>query len=182
MMWTGEYPCDEQGRPISRIEHGNLSDPGQQIGPSLFARFSFSSKPVENGQKVDYPDYYAKMTTYAAILGAPAQALQPGVTAQTAPFIPAEKEGAIFKFIDTATSRAALDAATAKLAVERIAIIGLGGTGSYVLDLIAKVPARFIHLYDGDRYLQHNAFRSPGAISGPELAEKPYKVDHWCGL
>src|SRR5262249_33524723 len=116
VMWTGEYPCDEQGRPISRIEHGNFGDPGQPIAPGLVARFSFSSKPVKNGQKVDYPDYYAKMTTYAAILGVPAQAVDPSATAQTAPFIPADEENAIFKFIDTATSRAALDAATAKLA------------------------------------------------------------------
>ena len=69
-----------------------------------------------------------------------------------------------FNYIDTASSRAEIDVVTAKLAkLKRIAIVGLGGTGSYVLDLVAKTPVWEIHLYDGDAFLQHNAFRSPGA-------------------
>lgn len=35
-----------------------------------------------------------------------------------------------------------------------------------------------IHLYDGDLFLQHNAFRSPGASSGEELGEKLHKTDY----
>ena len=61
---------------------------------------------------------------------------------------------------------------------KKIAIIGLGGTGSYVLDLVAKTPVKEIHLFDGDTFLQHNAFRSPGAPSGEELRAKLPKVTY----
>ena len=62
--------------------------------------------------------------------------------------------------------------------MNRVAIVGVGGTGSYVLDLVAKVPVREIHLFDGDDFLQHNAFRSPGAPSLDELKAIPKKVRH----
>ena len=65
---------------------------------------------------------------------------------------------------------------TRKLALGKVAIVGLGGTGSYVLDLVAKTPVREIHLFDGDVFLQHNAFRSPGAPSIAELRDKPAKA------
>ncbi|MBZ5596504.1 MAG: hypothetical protein LAP39_30045 [Acidobacteriia bacterium] len=66
---------------------------------------------------------------------------------------------------------------TAKLKkLNRIAIAGLGGTGSYILDFVAKTPVWEIHLYDGDDYLQHNAFRAPGAPSLAELQEQTKKA------
>lgn len=43
---------------------------------------------------------------------------------------------------------------------ERVAIVGVGGTGSYILDMVAKTWVREIHLFDSDRFLQYNAFRS----------------------
>jgi hypothetical protein len=80
---------------------------------------------------------------------------------------------------DAPVSRAGIAQITRKLEQERVVIIGLGGTGAYTLDLLAKTPARRIDLYDGDRFLQHNAFRGPGAPSIELLREQPYKVDYW---
>jgi hypothetical protein len=89
----------------------------------------------------------------------------------------------VFKYIDTASTRAEIGAVTAKLAtVKKVAIVGLGGTGSYVLDLVAKTPVREIHLFDGDDFLQHNAFRSPGAPSLEELVAKPKKAAYLKGI
>jgi hypothetical protein len=42
----------------------------------------------------------------------------------------------------------------------------MGGTGSYMLDLISKTPVSEIHIFDGDYFQLHNAFRAPGAASG----------------
>jgi hypothetical protein len=78
-----------------------------------------------------------------------------------------------------ATTRAGIGAATAKLLVDKVAIIGLGGTGSYILDLLAKTPVGEIHLFDGDEFELHNAFRAPGAPAKENLT-KPKKVD-WFG-
>jgi tRNA A37 threonylcarbamoyladenosine dehydratase len=67
----------------------------------------------------------------------------------------------------------------AKFKGQKIAIIGLGGTGGFVLDLISKTPVAEIHLYDGDVFMQHNAFRSPGAASLVQLKELSKKVDYY---
>jgi len=41
------------------------------------------------------------------------------------------------------------------------------------LDFIAKTPVREIRIIDGDEFLQHNAFRAPGAPTLDELRELP---------
>ncbi len=43
---------------------------------------------------------------------------------------------------------------------------------------MAKTPAREIRLFDSDEFLQHNAFRAPGAASLEELRDAPKKVDY----
>ena len=58
----------------------------------------------------------------------------------------------------------------------------MGGTGSYVLDLVAKTPVPEIHLFDGDRLLNHNAFRSPGAPTLAQLGEKQLKVTYFADI
>jgi hypothetical protein len=58
----------------------------------------------------------------------------------------------------------------------KVAIVGLGGTGSYILDLVAKTPVGEIHLFDADRLLTHNAFRAPGAVSVEDLRATPNKA------
>ena len=49
--------------------------------------------------------------------------------------------------------------------MKKVVIVGLGGTGGYLLDLLAKTPIEEIHLYDDDIFGTHNAFRAPGAAS-----------------
>lgn len=169
-MFAGAYPCDKDGTELEKIRHGG----GQQLAENLTTQHSFSSKPVGGG----YKDYYEKMTTYVAILLSHAQAIDPHATAQTFPVITAKENEGVFQYIDTASSRAGINMANKKLALAKVAIIGLGGTGSYVLDLVAKTPVKAIHLFDGDVLLSHNAFRSPGAASVEELQSKPKKVTY----
>ncbi len=125
---------------------------------------TFSAKPKPNDA---YPNYYEQVTTYVAIISGPAQRIDETFSAKTFPVNrPDEDSDEPFNYIDTATSRAEIVEVTKKLKLRKIVILGLGGTGSYVLDLVAKTPVREIHLYDGDTFYQHNAFRSPGAPSG----------------
>ena len=58
-----------------------------------------------------------------------------------------------------------------------VAIVGLGGTGSYVLDLVSKTEVEEIHLYDTDKFERSNAFRAPGAFSPDQVAARSYKVE-----
>jgi hypothetical protein len=80
--------------------------------------------------------------------------------------------------MDTATSRAGIGVVNDKLALDSVAIIGLGGSGSYVLDQVAKTLVKEIHLFDGDIFYSHNAFRAPGAASLEELRAQPHKVTY----
>lgn len=70
-----------------------------------------------------------------------------------------------FKYPDTNSSRAKIESLNIKFRNQKIAIIGLGGTGAYILDLISKTPVEEIHIFDGDKFQLHNAFRAPGATS-----------------
>jgi hypothetical protein len=47
------------------------------------------------------------------------------------------------------------------------------------LDLVSKTPVKEIHLFDPDIFLQHNAFRSPGASSVDELSRVLLKVEYF---
>lgn len=169
-MFAGEYPCHADGQPIERIRNGDNKTP---IGDGIVADFTFSAKPTP---KQSYDNYYDKLSTYAAILSGPASAIDRTVTAKTFPVVREDQLDDIFKYVDTASSRAEITAISHKLATARVAIIGLGGTGSYVLDLVAKTPVREIHLFDGDIFQQHNAFRAPGAARGEDLAARLPKV------
>jgi hypothetical protein len=172
--FVGAHPCDRHGREIIAIKHGTGT---YHLAPDLTAQHTFSNKPAAG-----YPDYHAKMTRYIEIISAPACSLQPGVTARTYKPIPADEEESPFLYIDSASSRAGITAVSAKLSRLKIAIVGLGGTGSYLLDLLAKTPVQEIHLYDGDVFLQHNAFRAPSAASLEELQAKPTKVAYLAAL
>jgi hypothetical protein len=66
-----------------------------------------------------------------------------------------------------------------RLAIRKVGIIGLGGTGGYVLDQVAKTPVEEIHMFDGDEFLQHNAFRAPGAATVQELHERMPKTEYF---
>lgn len=60
------------------------------------------------------------------------------------------------------------------------AICVIPGTGSYIVDLVAKTPVQEIHLFDGDVFGQHNAFRAPGAPGGEDFGAN--KAQYWAGL
>lgn len=172
VMFAGSHPCDSNGKPLGKIKHQSQH---KQISGELSVDHSFSSKPVgSNG----YDDYYHQMTTYIAIIEGPARALDPSATARTRGVVESGEEG-VFNYADTASSRAGITALSDKLADHKVGIIGLGGTGSYVLDSVAKTPVPDIHLFDGDEFLQHNAFRSPGAPTIEELRERPNKAKFW---
>jgi hypothetical protein len=173
-LFSGSTPCDREGRPLHKLINQFMH---QQIAPAVEIDMSFSSKPPQG-----YADYFEKMTTYINLLAGPAQATDPSATAQTYAIVEPGDEPSVFRYLDTASSRAGVTDPSTRLAQPRIAIVGLGGTGSYILDLVAKTPVVEIHLFDGDDFLQHNAFRAPGAASLHQLTARPKKVDHWAAV
>lgn len=168
MSFAGDHPCNKDGVEMEQIRH-NAAD--VKIDDELTVNRSFSAKPPQG-----YADYYEKVTAYVRILEGPAQAIGPEVAARVFPLVQADEEDSVFEYIDTASSRAQISVLTAKFTGQRIGIVGVGGTGSYVLDFVAKTPVREIRVIDDDVFSQHNAFRTPGAASRDELEKRRTKV------
>jgi ThiF family len=169
IFFDGEYPCTWDGCQIEGLRNNSNA---KTLVKGLDIKHEFSARPTES-----FPDYYSKFTNYVNIIAPHAKRLEYGVDARTfPPVLPDDDEPSIFKYIDTASSRANIVAINEKLRTNKVAIVGLGGTGSYVLDFIAKAPIVEIHLFDEDRFLSHNAFRAPGAPSLETLQRQPTKV------
>ena len=88
-----------------------------------------------------------------------------------------------FKIPNTFEARAGIAPVQDRIRSQSIAIIGLGGTGAYVLDLIAKTPVSQIHLLDSDHVDWHNFMRVPGAPTEEEIESRHKgclrKVDYY---
>ena len=173
IYFVGENPCNIDGTIITAIQHDNSP---KNFGGITINR-SFSNKPPQG-----YPNYYEKVKRYADIISAPAKYLDSRVTEKTFKVISDMTNETVFQYIDTNSSRANIDLINAKLAGQKVAIVGLGGTGAYVLDLVSKTPVAEIHLFDGDDFDQHNAFRSPGAASIDDLNKKQMKAEYLSGI
>jgi hypothetical protein len=169
MLFSGEFPCNRDGTHISQLKHES-SD--RKIGEDLMVNHSFSNKP-QNG----YGDYYEKFTSYIRVISSPAKSIDDTVTEKTYK-PPKASIDSVFRYVDTNSSRGEITAISAKLANQHVAIVGLGGTGSYVLDLLAKTPVREICLFDGDIFQNHNAFRAPGAAALEVIQQEPAKTEY----
>lgn len=167
VYFDGDMPCDSKGNPLSAIVNQS-----QNEVHGIPIKHMFSSKPAKG-----YKDYYEKMSTYAAMLAGHAEVIKPGISPKVFR-LPEVEEDSVFTYAETASARAGIGVLTDRLTSEHIAIIGLGGTGSYVLDFVAKTPVSEIRLFDNDEFLQHNAFRAPGAPSIEELRLAPKKVEY----
>lgn len=164
--WSGDHPCHSDGSRIAAFQNPS---PPQDMGHGVRADFTFSAKAA-------YRDYHHQVTTYVGRIVAEACKIEPDATACIFAPIPADDGESVFKYVDTASSRAGIDAVNERTRSKRIGIVGGGGTGAYVLDFVAKTWVAEIHLFDGDVFSQHNAFRTPGAPSLDELAARPQKV------
>ncbi|MFO1237708.1 MAG: ThiF family adenylyltransferase [Alphaproteobacteria bacterium] len=157
VYFAGSVPHGLDGRPIPNLAGGpttillNKTD--------IVVQRSFSNKPTGG-----FPDFFAKIEHYTNVVAGPAM-----VRHDVSPYtgrVDTEVVGeSVFKFHDTMTSRAEIDDLAQKLKNDVVAIIGLGGTGSYLLDFFVKTPVKEIRGFDGDAYHVHNAYRSPGELT-----------------
>ncbi len=170
-FFIGEKPCNSNGTPIKVVV-----GPGRQLTTSLHVDHHLSAKD-------DYSDYYEKVSRYISIITNQAKAIDESVTAKTYMFVEQDPEiKSVFNYIDTNSSRAEINLISEKLTGQKIGIIGLGGTGSYILDFVTKTPVDEIHLFDSDVFLQHNAFRAPGAIQKERFNEHLKKAVYFADI
>lgn len=172
VWWTGDYPCLRDGSPIAQIENEHNV---QTLFGDFTVKHRFSNKP----DGIEYfADHHSKMVHYISHLQNQAKAIDATADARTRRVIETQEGESVFRYADTASVRAEIAAVSSRLAVAKVAVVGVGGTGAYVVDQVSKTPVAEIHLFDGDDFLQHNAFRCPGAATLEEISKRMPKTEY----
>lgn len=168
VFFAGSVPFSLDGQPIPNLAGGPTT---LALGKTdVVVQRSFSNKP-QGG----FPNFFEKIEHYTRVIAGPAMAKY-GADPLTFAADMEPPAGSVFKFHDTLTSRAEIGDLAALFKEDVIAIIGLGGTGSYVLDFLVKTPVKEIRAFDGDGYHVHNAFRSPGRLGETDLGKSKAEI------
>ena len=171
IWFAGSVPYGLDGKPIPNLGGGPQSLALGETSKDIIVQRRFSNKPKGTGK---FSDFFDKIISYTTIISGPAMELH-NVDPYTFRSVQVMSES-VFKFHDTLTSRAEITDLAANFSNDTIAVIGLGGTGAYLLDLLVKTPVREIRAFDFDSYKVHNAYRSPGRIHEHELGQPKANV------
>lgn len=170
IFFAAPRPFGLDGQVVRGLGGGEATLSLSDSCADIIVRQSFSHKHKEGGLLRDYVDHFEKIESYVAMVCGPAMA-RFGVTPYTFREYEEETSNSVFKLRDTLTSRAEISDLAKLFEQDVIAVIGLGGSGGYVLDFIVKTPVREIRGFDPDNFFVHNAFRSPGYLDMEEGAE-----------
>ncbi len=168
IWFAGEEPRDERGAPLGSASVRDIGD-GDKVS------FMLSFKPPGGS----YASLYEKVRTYTSILSTPARGIDPTLTATPGAAFQVVEDGLPLVYRDTNTTRAGLTVLNTVFRGHRIAIVGVGGSGSYILDQVAKTWVDCIDLFDGDVFENHNAFRAPGAAAHETLQAGRNKAEYF---
>lgn len=172
VLFAGSHPCALDGSPIPNFGGGPAQLALSEASKDVVVERSFSNKPKKTGQ---FQDHFEKIESYVAQISGPAIELH-GVRPYTFRSVETEEPNPIFKVRDTLTSLAEITDLAQKFANDDVAVIGLGGTGSYLLDFLVKTQVPRIRAFDPDLFYVHNAFRSPGAIGTDEFGKPKAEI------
>ncbi len=175
IFFAGSQPHNIDGSPIANLGGGTASLALSPAVADVVVQRQFSNKPRVSGSMVGFPDFYAKIESYVSIISGPAIELHGG-DPYTFRAVETVAPDSVFKIHDTLTSRAEIGELSAKFRDEVVAVIGLGGTGAYLLDFLVKTPVKEIRGFDLDAFHVHNAFRSPGKLDESEFRRKKPEV------
>jgi hypothetical protein len=160
IFFCGTHPCQLDGTPIANLGGGVSKIP--LVSTDITVERSFSNKPREG-----FANLFEKIESYVTIISGPAMERYQA-NPLTFRLVESNTES-VFNYADTLTSRSEIGDLSLKLKDDVVAIIGLGGTGAYILDFLVKTPVKEIRGFDLDYYHVHNAYRSPGKLEQNEL-------------
>lgn len=172
VWFAGGVPHGLDGKPIPNLAGGPTELALGEASKDVVVQRRFSNKPKGADR---FPDFFAKVDSYVTIVAGPAMEKY-GVDPYTFRTVKEAGFDTVFKFQDTLTSRAEIVDLSAKFGNDVVAVVGLGGTGAYVLDFLVKTPVREVRAFDLDPFHVHNAFRSPGRLTEAELGQKKAEV------
>jgi len=167
IFFAGSVPHGLDGNLIPNLGGGVTVLPLSDASKDVVVQRSFSNKPKDTGK---FENFFDKIESYVGIISGPAMELHQA-TPYTFRTVKDVASNNIFKIRDTLTSRAEITDLSANFNDDVVAIIGLGGTGAYVLDFLVKATVREIRIFDLDPFHVHNAFRSPGRLENTEFGK-----------
>jgi len=168
IYFAGEQPYRIDGKKLNPNNSNRI-----ELFPGFMVDFYFSYKLDR-----PYTDYYEKMSHYVHIFSKHAIRKDPSATYNIGSLV-VVPDNLPFRYSDCNSLSPEGNILFEKFFGMKIGIIGLGGTGSYILDYISKTPVEEIHLIDGDYLHNKNAFRSPGATSIEDLKNIQRKTDYF---
>ncbi len=168
IWFAGEEPRNERGKPLGSAN-------SRDIGNGEIAGYMLSFKPPSGS----YASLYEKVCHYAHIVRDAARYVDPTMTATPGAAFQVVEDGLPLVYRDTNTTRAGITSLNKRYRGHKIAIVGVGGTGSYILDQVAKTWVDRIILIDGDVFENHSAFRAPGAAAHDVLKAKRNKAEYF---
>jgi len=174
IFFAGGPPHGLDGQPIRNLGGGETTLALSKASNDVVVQRSFSNKPRETGR---FADFFEKIESYVGIISGPA------IEAHGAnPYTYRVRDGgasmSVFKIQDTLTSRAEIVDLAGKFDDEVLAIVGLGGTGAYLLDMAVRTPVKEVRGFDADDFHVHNAFRAPGRLDPASELGEPKAVVH----
>jgi hypothetical protein len=177
--WRGGRPHDQSKREM-RLGGGAHR---VTVAPDFVTDYSFSFKLQESGENRSYRSFEEKAQTYLDAITAPALAAYPDATPFRGIEIKAAAQGSPLRFPDTMSASYNINDVSSLLRGKKVAIIGLGGTGSYILDFLARTHLELIALFDDDKVHVHTIFRMPGfiprAIGGFKVEALAQQYGQW---
>jgi hypothetical protein len=159
VWFTGSAPCTPGGESLASALVAD-TNPATVGGRQAQCRLSYKSERPETLE-----NFYNKLTHYVRKLHSYASVVDATVSATGRGSISIRQQRSVFLYPNSAIAREGLDGYEEKLRLAKVVIVGLGGTGSYILDALAKTPVEKIFLYDGDTIEPASAFRMPGALT-----------------
>ncbi len=160
VWFTGSVPCQADG---TSLENVLVADKSVQTIAGRQVRCRLSNKPPDLKEML--ANYYNKLIHYIRKLTSYARVIDPTVSASETGSFTYRQQPSVFFYPNIAIARSGLDAYEAKLKLPKVSIVGLGGTGSYILDALAKTPVQEIHLYDHDVIEPATVYRMPGCMT-----------------
>lgn len=177
VWFTGSAPCQADGTSLDNVL---VADKNAQTIAGRQVLCRLSNKPENLEQML--ASFYNKLTHYIRKLTSHARVIDPAASASGTGSFAYRQKPSVFFYPNPAIARSGLDAYDTKLVVGKVAIVGLGGTGGYILDALAKMPVQEIHLYDHDVVDPGSAYRAPGAMTIEQAHGNSHKTDYFRDL
>jgi hypothetical protein len=167
-VWiNGDVPHNIDGGPVAMNSGAETHVVSDQIVGTKY----LSSKPLRGY----YESIDEKINQYLDLIVSPAKHKFPGVTPLRALEAGKQKSPSPLRFPDALSARDGVVELSHKLLGLKVGIVGCGGTGSYIVDFVAKTHVEEIRLFDDDIVHVHTLFRLPGVYGDKHLGMR--KVD-----